>query len=74
MCLAVPMKVISVDGIVAVVEQSGVTLKARVDIVPDLSAGDYVLVHAGLVISKVDEAEAMETLELLEQLANNEAY
>lgn len=74
MCLAVPMKVLSLDGATALVEQSGVMLRARVDFVPDLSPGDYVLVHAGLAISKVDEEEARETLEMLRILADNEVY
>lgn len=62
------MKVISRDGNVAVVEQSGVSRRARVDLVPDAVVGDYVLVHAGFAIAKVREEEALETLEWLRRM------
>ena len=68
MCLAIPMKIISVDGSEAVVEQSGVSRKVNVALLPDLSLGDYVLVHAGFAIAKVQEEEALGTLELMREL------
>lgn len=74
MCLAIPMKVISINGVEAVVEQSGVSRVARVDFIPDIEVGDHVLVHAGLAISKIDEHEAAETLALLQELDIDEAY
>lgn len=68
MCLAVPMQITEIDGVVAVAELSGVTRKVRVDLIPDAAIGDFVLVHAGLAISKIDAREAEETLALLEGL------
>lgn len=67
MCLAVPMKIISIDGTEAVVEAAGVRKSARLDLLPEASIGDYVLLHAGLAISRVDEYEAKETLAMFEQ-------
>lgn len=68
MCLAVPMRVVKVEGLEAEVEQSGTKLRARIDLIDDVHEGDYVLVHAGFVIQKVDQREAEETLQLLEAL------
>ena len=69
MCLAIPMKIVSLSGNEAVVEQSGVSKRARVDLVPGLSIGDYVLVHAGFAIAKVQEEEALETLSMFEEFS-----
>ena len=46
----------------------GVTRQVYLDFVPEAGVGDYVLVHVGFAVSKVDEAEAMRTYELLEQM------
>ncbi|MEI6914290.1 MAG: HypC/HybG/HupF family hydrogenase formation chaperone [Armatimonadota bacterium] len=70
MCLAVPMMVIQIDGPIALVEAEGVSRQARVDFLPNLRVGEYVLVHAGLAIERVDAAEAAETLRLVRMLAN----
>ena len=70
MCLAIPMKITQIDGVMAVAEVSGVTRSVRLDVMPDIAVGDYVLVHAGLAIAKVDEDEARETLELLRGLTD----
>ncbi len=74
MCLAVPMKILSLDGMTATVEVSGIKKSVRIDLLPQATVGNYVLVHAGLAISIVDESEAKETLELLEQLTDNETH
>jgi len=68
MCLAVPMKVVAIEGPVAQVEESGVRREARVDLLEDLAVGDYVIVHAGIAIQRLDQDEAEETLELMEEL------
>jgi len=69
MCLAVPAKVVSIEGEKAVVELGGLTRQAHTTLVPDLKVGDYVLLHAGFAIQTLDEAEAQETLDLLAQMA-----
>jgi hydrogenase expression/formation protein HypC len=73
MCLAIPGKVISVEegaGRLAKVQFGGITRTASLDFVPEAGVGDYVLVHVGFAISKIDEEEARKTLEDLQTLAN----
>ncbi|MBM4274337.1 MAG: HypC/HybG/HupF family hydrogenase formation chaperone [Deltaproteobacteria bacterium] len=70
MCLAIPMKIIQIDGVQAVAEVDGVTRQVRLDLLPDAVLGDYVLIHAGLAIAKVNAASAEETLSLLRSLAD----
>ena len=67
MCLAVPMKVESIEGGVATTSYGGGTYQARVDLV-DAKVGDYVLVHAGIAVATVDENEAIETLKLFKEI------
>jgi hydrogenase expression/formation protein HypC len=70
MCLAVPMRVVELDLPQAVVEVEGVRREIRADFLPDLALGDYVLVHAGIAIERVDADEAEETLQLMRDLSN----
>lgn len=70
MCLAVPMRVVEIDGSVGIAELDGITRTIRLDLLDNVSIGDYVLVHAGLAIAAVDEKEAEETLALLRELSN----
>lgn len=69
MCLALPMRVIAIDGDIATIAAEGLEQRASLMLVPDAKPGDYVLVHAGFVISVLDEAEAAETLALFADLA-----
>ena len=72
MCLAVPAKVVSIDNeLTATVNLSGVSRKIALDLVPDTKVGDYVIVHVGFAIQRLDEAEAQQTLALLDELATN---
>ena len=64
------MKIMEIDGASAIVDAGGVSRKARVDLLPDLRVGDYVLVHAGLAIAKVDADEAEETLAVFREFTN----
>jgi len=68
MCLAMPMKIVELNSPEAVAEQEGVRRQVRVDFIPDVQLGEYVLVHAGIAIERVNEEEARETLRLLRQL------
>jgi hydrogenase expression/formation protein HypC len=65
MCIALPCKVIEVKGDQAVVELGGTRISALLDLVDDVQAGDYVIVHAGYAISKVDREEAQARLDLV---------
>jgi hydrogenase expression/formation protein HypC len=69
MCLAIPAKIQSIDGIEAKVEIGGVGRSISIMLTPEARVGDYVYVHTGYAISVVDEAEAMESLRLLHELA-----
>jgi hydrogenase expression/formation protein HypC len=72
MCLAIPGKVMEfheADGVrMSRVDFGGVTREACLDFLPEAEVGDYVLVHAGFAISRVDPEEAARTLRLLEEL------
>ncbi|MCL5102897.1 MAG: HypC/HybG/HupF family hydrogenase formation chaperone [Armatimonadetes bacterium] len=70
MCLAIPMRVAEISGKVAVAEVDGLARRVRVDLLDGIRIGDYVLVHAGLAIAKVDEDEARATLSLLRGITN----
>lgn len=72
MCLAIPGKVVEIhaqEGMrMARVQFGGVTREACLDYVPETQVGDYVLVHVGFAISRVDEEEARRTYEALAEL------
>lgn len=68
MCVALPVRLIKVEDSHGVGEIGGGTVKMRLDLLPEAQVDDYVLVHAGFAIQKVDEEEAEETLRLIEHL------
>jgi len=68
MCLAVPTKIVSIENDMALVEIGGVTREASIQLVPEARVGDYILLHAGFAIEVLNEEEALETLEILEQI------
>jgi hydrogenase expression/formation protein HypC len=67
MCVAVPAKVLAIEGTRATVQVSGAQLNAQLELVPEAQVGDYVLVHAGFALQVMEPAEAAETLALLEE-------
>ena len=70
MCLGIPMKVTDIQGDMADAEAMGVVRKISLFLLAgDVKVGDYVLVHTGFAISKVDRDEALETLKLIEEVA-----
>ena len=69
MCVAIPAKVQSIEGVIAKVEVGGVSMKVSLQLTPEARKGDYVLVHAGFAIHIIEEQEARETLKLFEELA-----
>ena len=62
MCLAVPLKLIEIDGKNAVGESMGMQRKLRVDFIPEPKIGDYVIVHAGFAIERLPEEQALEDI------------
>lgn len=69
MCLAVPVEVVSIEGDEAEVEAGGVRRRVSIMLTPEVQVGDYVLLHTGYAIGVVNQAEAQETLRLLEEMA-----
>ena len=76
MCLAVPGKIVEITGDgelrMGKVDFSGVLRQACLAYVPEAVLGDYVLVHVGFAISRIDEAQAMETLAALREIGELE--
>ena len=74
MCLAVPAEVKEIDGEVAVVDLGGIRKRISLMLIDDVAVGDFVIVHVGFALTKLDREEANETLALLRQgLAAEEA-
>jgi len=72
MCLAVPGKILSRDEVngvpVGQIQFGGIVRQARLDFVPEAAVGDYVMVHVGFAISRVDHEEAERTYALLREM------
>ncbi len=69
MCLAIPARVVQIEEGLGLVELGGVVREASFMLLPDAQVGDYVLLHAGYALQKLDEVEAEETIRLLTELA-----
>lgn len=72
MCLAVPVKITSIEGDQAEVDIGGVGRKVSVSLTPEAKVGDYVLLHTGYAINVLNEQEAQETLSLLARMVESE--
>ena len=72
MCLAVPGKVLQKEDrqgtLVGRVDFGGITREVQLDFVPEAQVGDYVIVHVGFALSRLDAEEAVRTLELLREM------
>jgi hydrogenase expression/formation protein HypC len=68
MCLAIPMKISKIEGDRAVVSAGGVERTIGISFLKGPKVGDYVIVHAGFAIEKLDTVQAEETLKLLEEM------
>jgi len=69
MCLAIPAQITErTEGRKATVNILGLTRDVALDLLPDAKAGDWVLVHAGFGIEVIDEADALETIDLINQM------
>lgn len=72
MCLAIPARIVELEGDRAVVDAMGNRWQAKTTLLPEAKLGDLVLIHAGFAISLVDEEEAKKTWELLAEISNFE--
>ena len=68
MCLGIPMKVVRINGDFAWVKTGGLTRQINIQMVPSAILGDYVIVHAGFAIQKLDNQQAKKTLDLLKEI------
>jgi hydrogenase expression/formation protein HypC len=73
MCLAIPGKVLDIDRaaqpVMGTVSFGGIQKQVCLEWIPEVTVGEYVIVHVGFAISKMDEKEAMETLDILRQMS-----
>lgn len=68
MCLAIPAKIHQIDGEIAKAAIGGSEIEANISFVEEVDIGDYILIHAGFALEKVDEEEARETLNMLAEM------
>jgi len=69
MCLAIPSKITKIENEMAVIDVDGVQRQASLLLLTDAQVGDYVIVHAGFAIQKIDTDIAQDTLKLLKEAA-----
>lgn len=70
MCLAIPLKLVEINGKTAVGEAMGMRREIRVDFIDRPKIGDYVIVHAGFAIERLPEQQALDDLEAWEDVRN----
>ena len=68
MCLAIPGRIVSIEGTTAQADFNGVTREVDVTLVPDIAVGDYVLVHAGFAIEEIETEDAEEIGLILDEM------
>jgi len=69
MCLAIPAKIIKIDDNMGTIDMEGTEREVSLLLLEDPKIGDYVIVHAGFAIHKIDETAAMESLKVLREMA-----
>ncbi len=69
MCLAIPSKIVKIENNTAIIDVDGVRREASLLLLEAPKIGDYVIVHAGFAINKINEDDAMESLKLLREAA-----
>jgi hydrogenase expression/formation protein HypC len=67
MCLGIPAKIISLHGDYAVASINGASINIGIQLVENLNAGDYVLIHTGYALEKIDEEEALATIKMIKE-------
>ena len=70
MCLAIPSKIVKIENNMATIDVDGVKREASLLLVENPEVGDYVIVHAGFAINKINEEDALESLKLLREAAS----
>jgi len=70
MCLAIPAKITRIENSMGTIDMEGTQREVSLLLLEDAKIGDYVIVHAGFAIHKIDEAEAKESLKVLRELVS----
>ena len=70
MCLAIPLKIVEIDGKEALGEALGMRRKIRLDFIRDARIGEYVMVNAGFAIERLEESQALEDIGAWEEMGN----
>jgi len=74
MCLAIPMKLTRIAGDKGIAELSGVKKEVSLKLLEEVKLGDYLIIHAGFAIQRLDEEEAMKTLAIWEEIEEIEKH
>jgi len=74
MCLAIPARVIDIDGDTAIVDVDGVRRECSLLLLEGAAVGAYVIIHAGFALHVIDETVAMASLRLLREATDGEAF
>ena len=67
MCLAIPSKIVKIENSIGIIDVDGVQREASLMLLEEPKVGEYVIVHAGFAIKKIDEKAALETLKILRE-------
>lgn len=70
MCLAIPLRLVEINGSEAIGEAGGIRRRLRVDFIREPKVGDYVIVHAGFAIERMDEQQALDNLRAIQEVAD----
>jgi len=70
MCLAIPSKIVKIQDNMGIIDVEGVQREVSMLLIEDPRIGEYVIVHAGFAIQKIDESEAKESLKILREMAS----
>ena len=70
MCLAIPLRLVEVNGADGVGEANGLRRAVRLDFIRQPQVGDYVMVHAGFAVERMSEEQALANLEAIREVAN----
>lgn len=72
MCLSIPAKILTVDGNTASASVGGAVVRTSLHLIDDVHPGDYVLIHTGFALQKINEEEALETIRIIEELQQDQ--
>ena len=70
MCLAIPLKIVEINGKEAIGEVEGVTRIIRIDFIKNVKVGEYCIVHAGFAIERLDEEQALGNIRIIKEVTD----